>query len=272
VDDPDACCGYTYREWVGTTNIAGALLHGAMATSILVLTLLEDEPVEAIFSTYLGTLNTTATNGTEFDMFNFLRPNKRSFSWPLGYPIAAFGYMSMINHVYAVYLQFWNKQLFQVLIEKRRYPVRWIEYAFSASLMTVIIAQECAIQDVHLLFVLFILMAAVMLFGLAAELVYEFSVPIARMLQAFGWVQFIGAWLVIMCAFFQATTQFPDIPQVIYVIAPAMFVIMAWFGAIFFFQMRGANFLLCWVHYNVASLVGKQMLQWLTYGGLQRGE
>lgn len=51
------------------------------------------------------------------------------------------------------------RESYEYYIARNQNPFRWTEYTMSASLMKVIIAQECGITDLHLLICIFVLMA-----------------------------------------------------------------------------------------------------------------
>lgn len=77
-------------------------------------------------------------------------------------------FLSFMAHVYAATFG-WSR--YKDNINHCRNPLRWVEYAFSASLMFVLIAMLFAIYDVSLLITLFTLNATVMYMGHVMETV-----------------------------------------------------------------------------------------------------
>ena len=92
------------------------------------------------------------------------------------------------------------RQRYEYYVARNQNPFRWTEYSFSASLMKVIIAQECGITDIHLLFCIFVLMAV----SVQAAATHEAVNAKARSEDRpqnwrpffIGWVGHLAAWLV----------------------------------------------------------------------------
>jgi hypothetical protein len=174
--------------------------------------------------------------------------------------------------------------------------IRWIEYSLSASVMHVQLGILSGITDIHLLWLVAILIGLTMLSALATDYLINLlprttdgSTELQRLVRnscqplplhqklfycgwAMGWLCFVAAWSVIACYFcFSATHGTP--PVFVWVIMGVILVLDVSFAYVYrqqhkFDQPCG----LLWIkqyemHFAGLSLVSKQSLAWILYFG-----
>ncbi|PRW57970.1 integral membrane [Chlorella sorokiniana] len=100
---------------------------------------------------------------------------KQVANFPVGIWSGSFLILSAIDHLLVV-LPRVNAHYNRSLCRNRN-PYRWAEYAVSASIMQVMIAQLCGVTDIHLLFTIAALMASCMLFGWQMEVLNGDRLP-----------------------------------------------------------------------------------------------
>mgnify|MGYP005857872355 CR=1 FL=1 len=156
-------------------------------------------------------------------------------------------------------------------------PFRWAEYAVSASLMRVMIAQLCGITDIHLLFTVFALCALTMLLGGIHESVnakaradgfkqnwYPFVV---------SWIAHLASWMPIVNYFFVAVKR-GDPPNFVWSIIFILFFLDGTFAALFSLQWckvwKFKDYVFGEKGFIVLSFTAKALLAWINYGGGSR--
>lgn len=171
--------------------------------------------------------------------------------------------------------------LYNHFIARHQNPFRWAEYALSASLMRVMIAQLSGITDIHLLFSLFILSATTMVLGSAHESVNAKARADSDSLKQQNWFPFASAWLphlaswaVIYCYFFTNVSRNGDAPNFVYAIIIVLFILDGTFALLFYLQWakigRFSDYVTGEKGFIVLSFTAKTLLAWLNYGGGQR--
>ena len=185
-------------------NVGMGLLHAIQGIAVLALSNDFGLPVTATFMD-----GPPGTTGESSELFTL----------PIGPAVAAFLLMSAAAHlVIAGPTWAWYRRN---LLEKRSYA-RWIEYAFSSSLMVVLIAMITGIADVAALVALFGVNASMILFGLLQEHYERPGRP--------GWLPFIfgcfaGAvpWIAIGI-YLWAPGSSAEPPTLVYAILASLFV------------------------------------------------
>jgi hypothetical protein len=132
-------------------NLAMGVLHAVQGVAVLLLSNDFALPVTAAFME--GPPGTPAST-------------EELFTLPLGPAVAAFLFLSAIAH-FVVAGPGWGK--YRRDLAAHRNEQRWIEYAFSSSLMIVLIAMITGIADIAALVALFGVNAAMILFGWLQE-------------------------------------------------------------------------------------------------------
>ena len=106
---------------------------------------------------------------------------------------------------------------------------RFIEYAFSASAMTMAIAVEAGVDDIYTLQAMFVLMFTTMVFGILADLCPQR----AWLPHMAGWITFLSAYSPILDAFLQSNARSAiTAPGFVSVIVFLQFFLFACFGGV----------------------------------------
>jgi len=150
--------------------------------------------------------------------------------------------------------------------------LRWYEYALSASLMVVLIGLLSGVFDAPSLIMLFVLTAAMNLFGLMMELHNQKAEKTDWTPYIFGCIAGIVPWVVIVWYFFAAFTSADGtIPTFVYYILASLFVLFFSFAVNMYLQYRKVgpwrDYLFGEKAYMVLSLVAKSALAWQVFGG-----
>lgn len=192
-----------------------------------------------------------------------------------GYSSAAFLFLSALNHFICATNFVGCCKYIEWVEERRASPVRWGEYAFSASLMHVQIAILCGILDVHLLAAIGALTATTMVFGLAQELQYDRSFK----LYILGFIPWVAQWALII-SYFNHGVRDSSAPDWVYAIIVIECVLDFTFAVVLVrqegefenvkgdYRSKGDNRMLKFdTAFIVLSLTAKQSLAWVNYGG-----
>jgi hypothetical protein len=183
------------------------------------------------------------------------------FDLPLGLATAAFLFMSAIAHLLVASPWFFPR--YRAHLGNGINPYRWIEYAFSASWMIVLIALLPGLNDLPVLVALFGANAAMILFGWMME-------KHNRLTERVDWTAFwfgsiVGAipWIAITIQIVGAGSAVPTFVYVIY------FTLFVWFNSFavnMALQYRGVgrwkDYLFGERVYGWLSLTAKSLLAW----------
>ena len=152
-------------------------------------------------------------------------------------------------------------------------PVRWIEYAITASLMIVVIMVSCGFTDVWVLLCSAALTAVTQAFGWLAEISVQNNTLKPYTLRIFGIGAFaaLPPWIAIIWMFIKSALKSDEIPWFVPAIIFTLFVLFSCFAAIMWLRLtskeKDAN-ITAEKRYVVASLVSKFLLAWLLWGGV----
>ncbi len=239
--------------------------------------------VMAVFHFVQGLIMVFATNDftltitTQFQQFDRATQKLAPFTenlWDvrIGYLVATFLFLSALAHLLLVLpgINGWYTRNI-----KRGYnPMRWIEYAFSASVMIVAIGMLVGILDAFALLLMFGVNAAMILFGWAMELVNQNREKVEWSTYIFGVIMGILPWVAIAFHLFGAGEGDLRPPDFVYWIFFTIFVMFNTFAItmVLYFKKVGKfkNYLYAEFTYIVLSLVAKSLLAWLVFGGTLR--
>lgn len=147
---------------------------------------------------------------------------------------------------------------------------RWYEYAFSASLMIVLIAMLSGVYDIVALIGLFTLTGVMNLFGLLMELHNQTTEKTNWSAFYFGCVAGIVPWIGIFI-YFQGSANSGEMPTFVYFIMGSMFILFNMFAINMVLQYkkvgRWKDYLFGEAMYILLSLVAKSALAWQVFGG-----
>ena len=160
------------------------------------------------------------------------------FEVPIGPVVASFFAMSAIAHLIVA---FPARGWYERRLARRQNPARWIEYAFSSSVMIVVIAMLTGIREVGTLIGIVGANAAMNLFGWSMEAANEGRDRPQWLYYVFGCIAGIVPWLVISVALLTGLTA-PDaapIPGFVIAIYVSLFLSFNVFALNMVFQFLG---------------------------------
>jgi len=189
------------------------------------------------------------------------------------YIIGSFLLLSAVDHLIMATLLWAN--LPHGFLARNTNPVRWIEYTFSASLMSFLVASLSGIYDIHSLLSIALFTGITMIFGWLLELIPredEDYHKLAVGLFTLGSFTCLFSWLPIFCYFFEAVSN--DVPG---------FVIAAFFGTFIAYSCFALNMYLYYfpklygfitseMIYVVLSFTAKTFLAWDVWGGFKASD
>ncbi len=243
-------------------NASLAVLHFVQFAIILALSLAQSPMATApVVSSYL-TFDTVAQT---------LVPAQRAlFDLPIGVAVAVFFLMSAIAHFTVA---FPARGWYERMLARGQNPARWVEYAFSSSVMIVVIATLSGIQEVGTLVAIFGINAAMNLFGWSMEAANEGRERPQWLHFNFGVIAGIVPWLVIAIALGTAATE-PNaapIPGFVIAIFVSLFVSFNVFAINMVLQYRKVgrwrDYLYGERAYMLFSLIAKTVLAWQVFFG-----
>ena len=146
-------------------------------------------------------------------------------------------------------------------------PARWIEYAFSSSLMIVVIAMLVGIYDISSLLLIFALNATMILFGWLMELHNQTTERTNWTAFWFGCLAGAVPWIAIAVYLAGAA----DPPGFVYGIFASLFVVFNVFAVNMLLQYRRVGRWRDYLHgervYMLLSLTAKSLLAWQVFAG-----
>jgi len=155
-------------------------------------------------------------------------------------------------------------------LEKGINYARWYEYAFSASLMIVLIAMLSGVYDVVSLIGLFALTAVMNLFGLLMERHNQIVTETDWTPYYFGCFAGLVPWIGIAIYFFGSASS-GEMPTFVYFIMGSLFVLFFSFAVNMVLQYKKVgpwrDYLFGESMYILLSLVAKSALAWQVFGG-----
>ena len=233
-------------------NVAMGILHLIQGLAILVLSNGFSLPVTATFA--------NSQPGGPVD------PSRLSelFTIPLGPAVAAFLLISALAHL--VVASPFGFPVYISELEHRRDRFRWVEYAFSASLMIVLIAMLAGISDIVALLALFAVNACMIMFGWLMETGSRPGPGADWTPFSMGCIAGIVPWASIAIYLIGAGS---DVPGFVYVIFATLFVAFNSFALNQYLQYRRIgpwrDYLFGERVYIALSLTAKSLLAWQVF-------
>lgn len=192
---------------------------------------------------------------------------------PLAYVVASFFLMSAVAH----FLVRWPlRDQYERWLQRGMNPARWLEYAFSSTLMILAIAQLSFIKEFSSLVAIAGCNVAMNLFGWSMEAANEGRSRTDWKHFVFGCVAGIVPWLAIGSGLVAYAVQ-PDaqaIPAFVWAIYGSLFLAFNVFALTMVLQYakvgRWRDYLVGEKTYMVMSLVAKTLLAWQVWSGTLR--
>lgn len=244
-----------------TYNALMGFLHLAQAVFIIILSNDFTLPITTSFLTFIP------------EMGKLWPVTDTVINLPLGLMVAVFLLISAVAHfTIASPLAFgWYVNN----LKKGINYARWYEYAFSASLMIVLIGMLCGVYDLAALLMAFTLTAVMNLCGLMMEVHNQVTKKTNWTSYAIGCIAGIMPWVAIAIYFFGSlSTAEGSVPPFVYFVLPTLFVFFFSFALNMIFQYKKIgpwrDYLFGERVYVLLSLVAKSALAWQIFAGTLR--
>ena len=187
----------------------------------------------------------------------------------IGWAVAAFLGLAALDHLLTATV---GRRTYEADLDRGINRFRWVEYAFSATLMIVLIGSYSGITDVTAVVGIAGANVAMILFGWLQEEANPPGRPTSTMRPFwFGCVAGAAPWVAIVVNVVGADT----VPSFVYGIVVAQFVFFMSFGVNQWLQYRGvgpwSDYAFGEKAYLVLSLGAKSVLAWQIFGGSLAG-
>jgi uncharacterized membrane protein len=188
----------------------------------------------------------------------------------LGVIVASFPLISAIAHFSIAYVE---NSKYNDNLKKGMNPYRWYAYAFSSSIMIVLIAIFIGVLDFWSLTMIFVLNAMMIMFGYLMELVNQKT-------ERTNWSPFILGtisgglpWVIIFAYFISAVgSTGTNPPSFVYMILLIYFILFNIFAINMVLQYKGIgawkDYLYGERFYIILSLIAKTILAWIVFIGV----
>jgi len=246
-------------------NLALAALHGVQFVAILLLSFARTPVVSSpVVSSYLSFDPTSRT---------LVEAQRTLFDLPIGPAVALFFLLSSVAHLAVATI---GRGWYERNLARGQNPARWIEYAFSSSVMIVVIASLTGIREIGTLVAIFGANAAMILFGWSMEAANEGRARVQWLHYVFGCIVGAVPWIVIGIALLTGITE-PEaapIPTFVVAIYVSLFVSFNVFAINMVLQYGRIgpwrDYLVGERAYMLFSLIAKSLLAWQVFAGTLR--
>ena len=188
----------------------------------------------------------------------------------LGVIVAAFPLISAVAHFTIAYPR--NKS-YNENLKTGMNPYRWYEYAFSSSIMILLIALFVGVWDFWSLTMIFVLNAMMIMFGYLMELVNQKTEKTSWSAFILGCISGGTPW-VVLYAYFIAAVRSTGLnpPTFVYLILFIYFILFNVFAVNMVLQYKGVGRWRDYLYgervYIILSFVAKTILAWLVFIGV----
>jgi hypothetical protein len=246
-------------------NAVLAALHFVQFAAILALSFAKNPVVTSpILSTYLRYDQATS---------HLVTAQRHIWDLPIGPAVALFFLMSAIAHFS---MAFPARRWYEAHLARGQNPIRWVEYAFSSSVMIVVIAALAGVQEVGTLIAIFGVNAAMILFGWSMEIANEGRERPQWLHYVFGCIAGAVPWVVIFVTLLVSATEpgSAPIPGFVIAIFVTLFVAFNVFAINQVLQYRKVGSWRDYLYgeraYMLFSLIAKSLLAWQVFFGTLR--
>ena len=188
----------------------------------------------------------------------------------LGVIVASFPLLSALAHFIIAFIK---NDKYNENLKKGMNPYRWYEYAFSSSIMIVLIALFLGVWDFWSLAMIFVLNAMMIMFGYLMELVNQKTEKTSWSAFILGTISGFTPWVVLYAYFIGSLLSInADIPTFVYMILFIYFIVFNIFALNMVLQYKGVSrwkdYLYGERFYIILSFVAKSILAWLVFIGI----
>lgn len=242
-------------------NIAMALLHAAQGIVVIFASSGFQLPVTSAFVQF---------NPASGKLEPVL---KTLFDLPIGPLVAAFFMLSALAHA-AVSMLPTIRAWYEANLKKGLNLARWIEYAFSSSLMIVVIVMLTGMYDGISLILIFFLNMMMILFGWVMEVHNQTTKKTNWTAYIFGCIAGFIPWLAVAFYLFCSGGETGHAPTFVYWIFFSIFIFFNCFAVNMILQYKKVgkwkDYLYGERAYIILSLVAKSLLAWQVFAGTLR--
>ena len=244
-------------------NFSAFIFQAASAAGIFVL--IDDAKTYPFYTNYPLITDTGIPSG----------PNtKIAFNLNVGWLSGVFLALSALDHLLVCTIL---KRSYEKGLRNHYNVFRWIEYAFSASIMRIIVGILSGVNDLHMMFLQFGLTACTMIFGLVFELENKelrlSGMKLKWYIYWLGFIPHIFSWVIIFGFFFYSLSK-GDPPAFVYSIVFIIFALDLSFAIILALQWLGKKCFRPYINGEIAfiilSFTSKNLLAWINFFGGNR--
>jgi len=246
-------------------NATLSVLHLVQGLGILAISFAKNPIVTSpVVSTYLRFDEATR---------HLVTAQRSIWDLPIGPAVALFFLMSAAAHFS---MAFPARRWYEARLARGQNPIRWIEYAFSSSVMIVVIAALAGVQEVGTMIAIFGVNAAMIMFGWSMEIANEGRDRPQWLHYIFGCIAGAVPWVVIFVTILVAATEpgSAPIPGFVIAIFVTLFVAFNIFAINMILQYgkigRWRDYLYGERAYMLFSLIAKSLLAWQVFFGTLR--
>ncbi|MEJ5292984.1 MAG: heliorhodopsin HeR [Candidatus Methanosuratincola sp.] len=188
----------------------------------------------------------------------------------LGAILASFLLISAAAHMI---IAFARTRQYAEYLKRGMNPYRWYEYAFSSSIMLVILATFVGVWELWSLVMIFVLNAMMIMFGYLMEKINQYTKKIDWSPYLLGCISGFTPWVVVAAYFVAALNSTGTSPPTfVYLALVLYFVMFNTFSINMLLQYKGIGRWKDYLHgervYIILSLVAKTILAWLVFIGI----
>jgi hypothetical protein len=246
-------------------NATLAVLHLVQGLAILAISFAKNPIVTSpVVSTYLRFDEATR---------HLVTAQRSIWDLPIGPAVALFFLMSAAAHFS---MAFPARRWYEARLARGQNPIRWVEYAFSSSVMIVVIAALAGVQEVGTMIAIFGVNAAMIMFGWSMEIANEGRDRPQWLHYIFGCIAGAVPWVVIFVTILVSATEpgSAPIPGFVIAIFVTLFVAFNIFAINMVLQYgkigRWRDYLYGERAYMLFSLIAKSLLAWQVFFGTLR--
>ena len=246
-------------------NATLSVLHLVQGLGILAISFAKNPIVTSpVVSTYLRFDEATR---------HLVTAQRSIWDLPIGPAVALFFLMSAAAHFS---MAFPARRWYEARLARGQNPIRWVEYAFSSSVMIVVIAALAGVQEVGTMIAIFGVNAAMIMFGWSMEIANEGRDRPQWLHYIFGCIAGAVPWVVIFVTILVSATEpgSAPIPGFVIAIFVTLFVAFNIFAINMVLQYRKIgrwrDYLYGERAYMLFSLIAKSLLAWQVFFGTLR--
>jgi len=245
-------------------NIAAGFLHLIQGIIMLALGLLKNYPRD-IYTFYL-----------KFEQISpslFQAGPNPQVLFTIGYVGVIAAFFPLISAIAHFTIAFPKNESYNQNLRKGMNPYRWYEYAFSSSIMIVLIALFVGVWDLWSLVMIFVLNAMMIMFGYLMERINQHTEKTDWSSFILGCISGGTPWIVLYAYFIAAISSVnADVPTFVYMILLIYFVLFNIFAVNMVLQYKGIGSWKDYLYgeraYIMLSFIAKSILAWLVFVGI----